>query len=92
MKVINIRRRSNSVMPFVYIGRPSIWGNPFVIGKDGSRDEVIEKYEWHIRNRPDLIAQLPDLIGKDLGCYCHPLPCHGDVLIKLCAEFYPHLM
>jgi hypothetical protein len=28
----------------VYIGRPSKWGNPFVIGRDGSREEVIEKY------------------------------------------------
>ena len=29
----------------VYIGRPSIWGNPFVIGKDGSRNQVINKYK-----------------------------------------------
>ena len=28
----------------VYIGRGSPWGNPFVIGKDGDRDTVCDKY------------------------------------------------
>jgi hypothetical protein len=28
----------------IYIGRPSLLGNPFVIGKDGDRAEVIAKY------------------------------------------------
>ncbi len=44
-------------------------------------------YEVHIRRRPDLIAALTELAGKRLGCYCKPLPCHGDVLLKLLAEF-----
>lgn len=74
--------------PFdVYIGRPSPWGNPFVIGKDGSRDEVIEKYRhflWQkIRQEgTPFIAQLASLEGKTLGCFCAPKACHGDVLIK----------
>lgn len=67
----------------VYIGRPSKWGNPFVIGKDGSREEVIAKYEYWIKTRPELMAALPDLKNKVLGCFCHPLPCHGDVLARL---------
>lgn len=67
----------------VYIGRPSIWGNPFVIGPHGTREEVIEKYrEWIVR-QPDLMAQLPTLKGKFLGCFCAPLPCHGDILAEL---------
>ena len=28
----------------VYIGRPSKWGNPYVIGPDGTREQVIAKY------------------------------------------------
>ncbi len=70
----------------VYIGRGSIWGNPFVIGKDGSRDEVIEKYRSYILNKPELIAKLDTLKGKVLGCWCKPQRCHGDVLIELISE------
>lgn len=67
----------------VYIGRGSKWGNPFVIGRDGSRGEVIAKYRERLRARPDLIAALPELRGKRLGCFCAPLPCHGDILARM---------
>jgi len=67
----------------VYIGRPSKWGNPFVIGRDGTREEVIEQYRTWIQEQPDLIASIPELRGKRLGCFCSPLPCHGDILAKL---------
>lgn len=70
----------------VYIGRPSKWGNPFKIGHDGTRAEVIAKYEKHIRERPDLLKALPELRGKRLGCHCKPMPCHGDVLVRLLKE------
>ena len=70
----------------VYIGRPSIWGNPFVIGKDGTRDEVVAKFEAYVRNKPDLLAQLPKLAGRDVVCWCAPARCHGDVLIKMANE------
>ena len=66
----------------VYIGRPSKWGNPFKIGIDGSRAEVIAKYERWIQNQP-LMADLHELAGKALACFCKPLACHGDVLAKL---------
>lgn len=67
----------------VYIGRPSMWGNPFIIGRDGTRLEVIQKYREYITARPDLLMHLPQLKGKALGCYCAPRPCHGDVLAEL---------
>ena len=70
--------------PFdVYIGRPSKWGNPFIIGRDGERDEVIEKYRRWIQTQPRLLQALPELRGKVLGCWCAPKPCHGDVLLEL---------
>jgi hypothetical protein len=72
----------------VYIGRGSKWGNPFVIGTDGTRAEVIQMYEDYIRNKPELLAQLPELEGEILGCFCKPAACHGDVLIKLLGEFH----
>jgi len=67
----------------VYCGRPSIWGNKFTIGKDGTRDEVIEKYHKWILTQPDLLARLPELAGKTLACWCAPLACHCDILVKL---------
>lgn len=71
----------------VYIGRPSKWGNPYIIGKDGTREEVIEKYEEWVRSSPILMRSLPELKGKVLGCWCHPGDkCHGEVLLKLLKE------
>jgi hypothetical protein len=56
----------------VYVGRPSKWGNPFVIGRDGSRDEVIAKYRAWIVRQPALMAALHELRGKDLVCCAPP--------------------
>lgn len=67
----------------VYIGRPSKWGNPFTIGIDGNRGEVIKKYEEWVLSQPNLMDALYELGGKRLGCWCHPKSCHGDVLVKL---------
>ena len=74
--------------PFdIYIGRPSKWGNPFRIGKDGSREHVIQKYRDWILANSNLMAQLPlELKGKTLGCWCKPNACHGDVLAELADE------
>lgn len=77
----------NKRKPFdVYIGRPSKWGNKFVIGKDGSREEVVAKYEEWLRQQPELMAALPELKGRVLGCWCAPQLCHGDVLARLANE------
>ena len=67
----------------IYIGRPSRWGNPFSIGPDGTRKEVIDKYRQFILTHPQLMEDLHELRGKTLGCFCKPLPCHGDVLVEL---------
>lgn len=67
----------------VDISRAGQWGNPFRIGADGTRAEVIEKYREWVVTQPYLMNQLPMLKGKRLGCYCHPLSCHGDVLVAL---------
>ena len=73
--------------PFdVYIGRPSEWGNPFVIGVDGNRSQVIDKYEKWLMKQPALLAKLHTLRGKVLGCWCKPQACHGDVLARLADE------
>lgn len=72
----------------VYIGRGhnSIWGNPYKIDKTHSREEVIKLYEEYVRNNPFLMSKVKELKGKILGCWCAPLPCHGDVLAKIADE------
>ena len=71
----------------VRIDRRTKWGNPFVVGKHGTREEVIAKFEAWLRGQPKLLeAARRELRGKDLVCWCHPRPCHGDVLLRLANE------
>ena len=75
----------------IYIGRPSKWGNPFLLGVHGNRDKVIDLYEkWLLgiikspnnKPPPSLDDAKKELSGKVLGCYCAPKKCHGDILVK----------
>lgn len=70
----------------VYIGRGSPYGNPYSIGPDGDRAEVLRKFAIYLEEKlklePAFEAQLLALKGKILGCHCVPLPCHGDVIMK----------
>jgi hypothetical protein len=75
----------------IYIGRPSKWGNPFshlpgtlAKYKVETREESIEAYrKWILSEGKDLLADLHELKGKTLGCWCKPKSCHGDILIEL---------
>lgn len=79
MTVVHLKKAEYDV----YIGRPSKWGNPFEIGPDGTREQVIAKYRTWIQTQPELMSALHELQGKRLGCWCHPKACHGDVLDEL---------
>lgn len=86
-KVVNIKNEKFDV----YIGRPSKWGNPFKLSEKFGfgRKHVLELYENYIRTTiagKQLRKELHELEGKRLGCYCKPLACHGDILIKLLEE------
>eukprot|EP01126_Amoeba_proteus_P020712 TRINITY_DN2103_c0_g2_i9.p1 TRINITY_DN2103_c0_g2~~TRINITY_DN2103_c0_g2_i9.p1 ORF type:complete len:318 (+),score=48.91 TRINITY_DN2103_c0_g2_i9:3-956(+) len=84
----------------VYIGRPNpkvnldsqkcVWGNPFRIGDDGNRDEVLKKYQNWLTTTPEggrvLEHARRELRGKVLGCWCAPLACHGHVLAEFANE------
>ena len=72
----------------VYIGRGSKWGNPYKIDdKIGmTREHVIELYrKWFMYTikGKELQKDLYELEGKNIGCYCKPLACHGDILVEL---------
>ena len=75
----------------VSIARPGIWGNDFLIGRDGTREQVIDKYKAQLWERIEsaetsILNPLRELAERAnegdlyLACYCKPLPCHGDVL------------
>ncbi len=81
-KVVHCKKESYDI----YIGRPSKWGNPYSIGKDGSREDVIKKYKKYILSNKKLLNSLCELQGKVLGCWCKPKECHGDVLVRLINE------
>lgn len=83
MKVLN-KYKDVITKNAVYIGRPSPFGNPFVIGRDGTREEVVEKYRNWILKQPELIEKVKkELKGKNLVCFCSPKACHGDILLKI---------
>ena len=82
MKVVHCKKESYDVL----IDRTTKWGNPFIIGIDGDRDEVCDKYEKWFLTQPHLIAVLKELEGKILGCWCGNKRCHGDFLIKMVMQ------
>ena len=82
MKVLNKKR---DIIPIdaVYVDRSSKWGNPFKIGKDGTREEVCMLYEdWVNEQIAAGLLSIEELRGKDLVCWCAPLPCHADILLE----------
>lgn len=78
-----LNKRNGMPVGAVYVGRPSKWGNPFLIGRDGNRAEVIQKFTDYILHTPHLLNDMPELRGHDLVCWCAPDACHGDVLLRL---------
>ena len=85
MEVLN-KREVGVPRGSVYVGRPTKWGNPFVVGRDGDRDQVVAAYRAWIVTRPELMSALHELRGRDLVCWCAPLACHAEVLRALVQE------
>lgn len=70
----------------VYVGRPSPWGNPYRVDSGLTQEEAVSLYrEWITRDsNAELRRQARrTLRGKHLVCWCHPLPCHADVLLEI---------
>lgn len=68
---------------YVYIGRPSKWGNPYTVSGYG-REGCIKKFTEGMS--AELKQSVGELKDKILVCYCKPFACHGDVLAKLADE------
>jgi hypothetical protein len=93
--VVNLKghRDDPAYVDVVYVGRAmhrggwrleaSPFASPYRPGADGSREQVVEKYRAWLLGQPHLLARLPELRGRRLGCWCAPLPCHAQVLAEL---------
>lgn len=98
---IQRKRTKGWTMPLgaVYVGRPSVFGNPFKIGEINTDtgeavtpEKCLEYFEFYLTRKykgPELDEFLAPLRGKDLACWCkvpepgNPSPCHADVLLRL---------
>lgn len=97
IKVINKYKAKRGAYG-IYIGRGSPLGNPYIIGKHGTRDEVIDKYETYLKEKVEnndkkIITALEGIAelsqhyeGVNLICFCKPQKCHGDIIKNLVQE------
>lgn len=85
MKVWNRSEQWGIPPGAVYVGRPTKWGNPYNFSH-GNREQIITMYEDWIATQRELLSALDELRGKDLVCWCAPLACHADVLMRLANE------
>lgn len=85
----------------VCVDRSTKWGNPFVVGKHGTRAECVDLYRTLLAGyicvscdiapnllmayRAMVVANRHDLKGKNLACWCGEGPCHADVLLEVAA-------
>ena len=84
---VHNRHRGTAPQGAVYIGRGTTYGNPYVVGEHGTRDECCDMYEKELRANPEAIAYVQKhLKGKHLLCSCKPARCHGDVLLQIANE------
>ncbi len=93
--VVNLsgHRDNPAFADVVYVGRALYRGgwrlagsplaNPYRPGRDGTPAEVVARYREHLLGRADLLALLPALRGRRIGCWCAPMPCHADVIAEL---------
>lgn len=71
----------------VRVDRGTRYGNPFVLGEDGDRNEVCDAYRLHyLPHKPSIAERAGDLLGKVLVCHCYPERCHAESLVKLAKE------
>ena len=87
--VVHVREK---IPGAIYIGRRtrsrprSKWANPYRVGRDGDRNQVIEMYSLYLQAKPDLLAAIGELRGRTLECWCAPEACHGGLLARLADQ------
>lgn len=88
-KVVNLRREQFDLYIGRAPGRRGVFGNPYALAQGYSRLEAIRLFERDARDNAlllEAIRRIPP--GTRLGCFCKPLECHGDVIVKLWKEMH----
>ena len=65
------------------IDRRTVYGNPFAMPSDGTRDEVCDAYGLYLKHKPSILKTLPSLWGMVLICHCVPARCHGLSILAM---------
>ena len=89
-------KKCEKIKDIVYCGRSmfmgnwelekSIWGNPFKVTNEITNEMACKKYEEYLLNNSELMDKLYLLKGKKLACWCSPLPCHTEIIIKIMKQ------
>lgn len=102
-RVLNVRDLGGNVAKLpsgvVYVGRPTMWANPFTHRKDtrtlaelvveSQEDAALRFSEWIVEpEQKPLRDRLPSIAGRDLACWCAPALCHADVLASFSVAAY----
>lgn len=70
----------------VYVGRPTIWGNPYQTPAM-TRDQAVRFFRVRWERLSNTLSGRNDLArlrGKNLACWCRTdQECHADVLLDL---------
>lgn len=86
--IFNVKHR-DAPKGTVYVGRGTPYGNPYRIGVDGTRSQVILKFRGYaikkLEREPNWLSEIQ---GKDLVCHCVPEDCHAHVLMELSKRSY----
>lgn len=71
----------------IIVDRSSVWGNPFYMHEEKSRDSVCDAFEKYARERAaNDMNWLAPLRGKNLACWCAPKRCHAETLARLAND------
>ncbi len=74
----------------VYIGRAGkgqdgYFGNPFR-ADDRGLQRALDQYRAYFEKRIvedfEFRRRVVGLMGRRLGCFCKPKPCHGDIIVE----------
>lgn len=83
MPILLNRFRVGLMPGTVYIGRPTKWGNPYLVS-DVGREAAVSMFRIMLVQNTRFQAEIREkLSGKNLLCWCAPRLCHGHLLLHV---------
>lgn len=104
-RVVNLRRRGCEV--YIGRGpggthmmntdpRERGWlGNPYIVNNEDERIDAVlnflDDFVDKLKSDEEFYNEVKKIEGRNLGCFCAPKLCHGDVIIKFIEDGYDGL-